>query len=176
MRSLSEERYLADLFTKDSIQASFMQHIITSINNVARGAGVAVTGDALPPPPVDGISVKTSGEMVHATLSHTATLTRAVEYHLEADTSPSFTQPHVMHLGSSRGHIFTLPSKTDSGAAQNWYLRAYSQYPGSPPSKPTFYGGLSPTPLKLSGSTQLTLLPSTGSGTASTTGQQGGSA
>ena len=174
-RELNDNRFLADLFTKDSVQASFLQEIVRSINNVARGAGVAVSGDNLAPPPVNAITIKASGEQIHAVLSHSAQVTRSINYFLEADTSEGFTQPHVMDIGASRSHVFMLPTLNDSGAIQPWYLRAYAQYPGSPPSKPTVYGGLTgPTAITLQGTTKMTLLPSTGSGTASSTGQQGG--
>lgn len=174
MKKLSEDRFLADLFTKDAVQANFLQRIVDAVNNVAKGAGVAVSGEHPAPPPVNAITVKANGEMVHATLTHNAEVNRAINYFIEADTNKSFTQPHVMDIGSSRTHVFHLPALNDSGAQQPWYLRAYAQYPGSKPSTPTVLGGLTnPTPVPLVGSTKLTLLPSTGSGTGSSTGQQG---
>lgn len=175
MRKFSENRFLADMYAKDPVQANFFQDIIDAIDNVAKTAGVAMNGDLTPPPPVNAINVKASGELIHATISHAAAVNRSINYFLEADTSPSFTQPHVMDLGASRTHIFHLPSLNDSGNQQPWYLRAYAQYPGSKPSTPTVLGGLAnPTPVMLLGSTKLSPLPPTGSGTASTTGQQGG--
>ena len=179
MRKFSENRYLADLYTKDQVQAVFMQELIDRIDNVAKGAGVGMVGDLAAPPPVNAINVKASGEMVHVTLTHAAELTRAIEYHIEADTNPNFTAPHLVRQSSSRSHFFALPGFTDNGTPQKWYLRAYAQYPGSKPSQPLVFGGLAnPTPVVLTGGvggTKLTPLGSTGSGTASTTGQQGGS-
>src|SRR5271170_476366 len=175
MSVLSEDRYLADLQTKDQLQAAFQQRIIDAINNVAKGAGVSTFGELTPPQPVNAITVKSSGEQIHATLTHAAQLTRSINYFIEADTSPSFTQPHVMDIGSSRSHIFNLPTLSDSGGLQKWYLRTYAQYPGSKPSPPTVLGGLeNPTPIILQGTTKMTILPPTGSGTGSSTGQQGG--
>ena len=157
------------------MQANFLARIIEGLNNVAKGSGVAITGDLAAPPPVNAITVKASGEQIHATLSHGAEVNRNINYFLEADTNPSFTQPHTMDLGVSRSHIFNLPTFDDNGVPNKWYLRTYCQYPGSPPSKPTVLGGLSnPTAITLHGLTKLSLLPPTGSGTASTTGQQGG--
>lgn len=176
MPRLSENRFLADLYTKDPVQAAFLQSICDGLDKIATDTGTAIEGDGQPPAPVNAITVKTSGELVHATLSHGASVNRVINYFLEADTNPSFTQPHVMDLGASRTHIFSLPSLNDAGNTQGWYLRAYAQYPGSPPSNPTVLGGLTnPTPLNLSGNSKLTPLASTGSGTASSTGQQGGS-
>lgn len=182
-RQLSQNRFLADLFSKDPTQANFLQEIIRSINNVAAGAGVAVSGDTTPPPPVNALTVKASGEMLHVTLSHAAQVSRSVEYYVEAHTDPSFTAPAVIeHFGPSRSKFMHLPTYGDSlpGGApppiNKWYLRAYAQYPGSKPSAPTVLGGLNnPTPIVLTGTTKLSPLPSTGSGTASSTGQQGGS-
>jgi hypothetical protein len=181
VRKLSEDRFLADLQAKDPAQAEFLTRIITAINNVARGAGVAVDGDLQPPPPVNAITVKASGEQLHVTLAHSAEVTRQIKYFVEADTSPSFTQPQIVSEGARRTHIFMLPTFGDlppaggSPPLNKWYLRAYAQYPGSQPSKPVVLGGLTnPTPVTLQGTTKMTLLASTGSGTASTTGQQGG--
>lgn len=174
MRKLAEDRFLADLYTKDPLQANFLSQIIEGLNNVAKGAGVAVNGDLAAPQPVNAINVKAAGEMVHVTLTHAASVSRAIEYHLQYDTNPSFTQPHNEHLGASRGKTLHLPTFDDNGNPQKWYFRATAQYPGSPPSPWTVLGGLpNPTGLQMQGTTRLTLLPSTGSGTNSTAGQQG---
>lgn len=175
-RRLSEDRFLADLRTRDAVQAAFLDRLVEGINNVAAGAGVGVTGDLPAPPPVNAISLKANGEMVHITLSHGAEVSRPIHYYVEADNSPSFPAPHVMDIGSSRGHFAHLPALNDQGVQQPWYFRTYAQLPGSKPSAPTVLGGLeNPTAVMLKGSTRLTMLPSTGSGTASSTGQQGGS-
>jgi len=176
MAKLSDNRYLADLFTKDSVQANFLREITRAINNISAATGVGISGDSTPPPPVNAITVKVGGELVHATLTHAANLTRAVHYFVEADISPSFTQPQIVGYGPHRTHLFHLPALNDGGVVQKWYLRAYAQYPGSKPSKSAVLGGLTnPTALILQGTTRMTLLPSTGSGTASTNGQQGAS-
>jgi hypothetical protein len=162
--------------TENPLMGNFLRKIIRDVNSIADGAGVAVRGDLAPPPPVNAITVKASGETIHATLTHGAAVTRQIGYSIEASNTPGFTQPHLVRdNSSSRSHIFTLPTFDDHGAVQPWYLRAFAQYPGSPPSKPTVLGGLAnPTPLMLQGTTRMTLLPSTGSGTGSTAGQQGG--
>jgi hypothetical protein len=174
MTKLSDNRYLADLFTKDSVQANFLREITRAIDTLASGTGVGISGDPTPPPPVNAITVKTSGELVQVQLTHSGNFRRPVRYFVEADTSPSFTQPQIVSYGPHRTHLFHLPTLNDEGAAQRWYLRAYPQYLGSQPGESTVYGGLAnPTPVQLVGTTAMTLLPSTGSGTASTNGQQG---
>lgn len=150
--------------------------VFTAINAVAKNAGVSATGNAQAPDPPNSINVKTTGEMVHVSIADNNQLQKGVHYFTEADTNPAFTQPIVIHHGPSRtGAPFTLPTNDDAGAAHNWYVRSYSQYPGSHPSPPVAFGGnANPTPITLSGATNMTLLPSTGSGTAPGNGQTGG--
>lgn len=177
--NLDGGRFLADLYSKDSIQASFLQKIINAINKLGNAAGVSPVGEAAPPPPVNSINVAASGELLHISLNHSAaasTITRPVHYFVEIATDPNFTNPIVHHLGASRTPPpITLPTSNSSGTKYNYYVRAYSQYPGSRPSKPAVFGGsLNPASITMTGTTQLDLLSSTGSGTASPTGQQGG--
>ena len=169
-------RFLADLYKKDSIQANFLQRIINAVNRLARNAGVGATGEIAPPPPIAAVNVKVSGELAHVTLTHNAPVRRGIQYFLEVDTSPSFPQPIVKHLGSSRSpEPFALPTFDDNGAKHSYYMRAYAQYPGSKPSGTTAFGGSTvPSAITMGGQTRLSLLPSTGSGTGSPKGQQGG--
>jgi hypothetical protein len=69
----------------------------------------------------------------------------------------------------------TLPAQDDNGGSQQFYFRAYSQYPGGKPGVPVHFGGETPTAVDPGGTQQLTLIPSTGSGTAQVSGEQGGS-
>jgi hypothetical protein len=81
-----------------------------------------------------------------------------------------------VHLGASRSmNPVMLPAKDDNGKPQQFYFRGYSQYPGGHPGSPIHFGGQTPTAVNPGGSAKLTLLPSTGSGTAENTGQQGAS-
>jgi hypothetical protein len=155
-----------------------MQRIEDGINNLGTQLAAEPVGLAAPPPPLQGVNVKPAsgtGELVHVTLTHNAPIVKNIHYFLEYDNDPSFPAPHVEHLGTSRGKVLNLPTKTDGGVAQNWYFRGYPQFPGSKPAKPVNFGGIVPAPVVLGGTTQLTLQPSTGSGTAAGNGQQGGS-
>jgi hypothetical protein len=169
-------RFLVDQFTKNPIQASFFQKIITAINRLSTAAAVSPTGDLPAPPPINGINVKTSGEILHATVIHAAPIQRGIQYQWEISAGDSsFSAPLPFDTGSSRTLITTLPTKNDGGSTVNYYIRAFPQYQGSQPATPTVYGGANgATPITMSGSTHMTLLTSTGSGTASTNGQQGG--
>ena len=153
------------------------QYVIPAISTTAKNAAVSPTGSAAAPESPSGISIAAAGEMVHVSLTDNAALKRGVHYFTEISANdPSFRQPIVFHHGTSRTPPpFPLPSKDGNGNPVSYYVRAYSQYPGSAPSAPIVHGGAAnPTAVTLGGATQLTLLPSTGSGTASGNGTQGG--
>ena len=153
------------------------QYLIPAISRTAQNAAVSPTGDVATPVAPSRISVAAAGEMVHVSLTDNSALNRGVNYFTEISANdPSFRQPIVFHHGTSRTPPpFPLPSKDGNGTAINYYVRSYSQYPGSAPSNPVVHGGAaSPTAVTLGGTTQLNLLPSTGSGTASGNGTQPG--
>jgi len=167
-------RELEEIRNANPSLGNLIRRVINAVNTVAQNAGIAPLGESDPPPSIGGVTVKASGGLAHVTISDTNEITKPIEYFIEHDTDPNFTNPHVKHLVASRGAFIPLPAQDDNGTAQNWYFRAYSQHPGSAPSKPVYFGGLSPSPVSVGGSTQMTPLQSTGSGTASNTGGQGG--
>lgn len=146
----------------------------TVVSNVARYAAVGTENELAAPAAPASVNVKVSGEMAHITITDPNTAQRGGQYHLELATNPQFSQPHVVHLGSTRGHFVTLPTNDDTGAKHTWYARAYQQLPGSQPGPVTNYGGATAAGFQMQGATNMTPLASTGSGTASTNGQQGG--
>jgi hypothetical protein len=152
-----------------------LQQIQDAINTTARHAAVDATGPLEPPPPIQRLNVKVSADgHVQATIDDHSNVQRGVRYFVESSTDKSFRQPHVLPLSTSRFLPPTLfPAKDDNGQPQVFYFRAYSQYPGSKPSPFVHFGGSSPTPVAPGGTTQITLLPSTGSGTAPNDGQRG---
>jgi hypothetical protein len=108
-------------------------------------------------------------------MQHNQEVNKGIHYFSEVDTSPSFTNPHVIHHGTSRTGFLSLPTNNSSNVKQTYYLRSYAQYPGSDPSKPTVHGNLGGViGIQMGGTSQTSLLPSTGSGTASPNGSQGG--
>lgn len=147
----------------------------TAINTVGQNAAVAPVGEIAAPARPGSVNVKISGEIAHITVDDAQPLQRGVQYHVELATNKQFSQPHVEHLGSSRGRFINLPTNDDDGQPHTWYARSYSQYQGSQPSAFTYHGGDAPAGFTMGGATNLTPLPSTGSGTASSNGQQGGS-
>lgn len=157
------------------ILSNALQRIEDGVNNLGQQLAAEPVGLASPPPPLESLNVKTAGEMVHVTLTHNAPIQKNIHYFVEYDNDPSFPQPHVIHNGTSRSvPPFSLPTNDDGAQPHTWYFRGYPQLPGSKPSAPVNFGGLQPTPVTLSGTTNLTLQPSTGSGTAAPNGQQGG--
>jgi len=155
------------------------------VNNLAKNVGASAVGKVDPPPPIQGISVSGTqsgnvitcpSEILHLVLNHTQELSKGVHYIHEISTDPNFSAPHVIDAGCSRSLFMHLPSKQSDGVTpQVYYHRAYAQYRGSDAQKPTVLGGLaSPTQIVMTGSSGTSLLPSTGSGTASADGTQGG--
>jgi hypothetical protein len=136
--------------------------------------GADPTGFVPPAPTIQGLNVKAANGQVHVSINDSNPISKNLHYFVEYDTSPAFAQPHVEFLGPSRGKVLNLPGKTDGGATQNFYFRAYPQYLAGKPGVPVNFGGTVPTAVSPGGTTQLTLLPSTGSGTAPNNGERGG--
>ena len=172
--NLDSGRELVRISQDNPLLGNLLRRIIKGITQTASNSGVSPVGESDPPPTIGAVNIKASGEIVHATINDAAPVVKGINYFVEAATEPNFLNPHVEDLGTSRGKFFNLPSLTDTGGAQTWYFRGYSQYLGSKPSTKIPYGGLAPTGVTLTGSTQLTPLSSTGSGTAASNGSQGG--
>jgi hypothetical protein len=174
MANLSGGSFLNEIYQSDSRLGTLLSRIIGAVNQTAGSAGVAPVGQSIKLSPPDNVNVATAGELMHVSITDNSAANRQVHYFTEVSNNPQFLQPIVIHHGPSRtGVPFSLPTKDSTGATHNWYVRSFRQSPGGPPSDPVTYGGsASPTAVTMSGSTQLTLLPSTGSGTSSNTGQQ----
>lgn len=166
----------AEVNSKDPRHAQIHDILADGINRLALNSGISPTGDVPAPKAPDAVNVSVGGEYMHVSISHSGPLQRNIRYFTEVSTSPQFNQPLVIDHGSSRtSHPFPLPTKTSLGATQSYYVRSYAQYPGGPPSSPTVAGGLgNPTAFTMSGTTEMDLLPSTGSGTAPNNGQAAG--
>jgi hypothetical protein len=168
-------QFLTEIRNRDPHLGLLLEQIINGVNGNGQHTQVNPLGMVDPPDPLEAVSVKAAGGDVHVTLTHNAPMSKNIRYFVEASTTPDFAQPHVIDLGSSRGTFTRLPALDDGGMPQNWHFRGYAQYQGSNPSKPTYFGTmLDPTPVSVGGTTQLTPLPSKGSGTAKADGTQGG--
>jgi hypothetical protein len=178
-------RELPYLNIREPFLGSILQRIIAAVNQTAKSAAVSSVGKVSPPNPVDSVqvlgtqsgdTVTCPGEILHLTLTHNQAVSKGVQYISEVDTDPNFPQPHVIDHGCSRSAFLTLPTLTGAGNTKNtYYLRSYAQYHGSDPCKPTVFGGLGGAlKIQMNGTNVGIPLPSTGSGTASPLGQQGG--
>lgn len=181
---LTGGRELSYVYEDDSYYGSLFRKIINAVNSLADGVAASPVGKVSPPHPIDSVQVQgaynsgtntttCSGELLHWTITHNQSVKKGVQYLSEIDTSPNFSQPHVVDHGCSRSGFMTLPTfLSDGHTTQTYYLRSYAQYHGSNPQKPTVFGGMNnPTKIVMSGTTGTTLLSSQGSGTA-TNGQQ----
>ena len=170
---LSGGRALAEWVNQNATQGSLLQRIITAVNTLADNSATSAVGRLAPPPPINGLSVTTGGEYAHIVIQHSGAIQQGVHYFVEVANNPNFSGAHPIHYGTSRTrdpiHLAPLDA---GGETQKWYARGYAQYPGSDPSEPIVYGGASPKAITTTGTTRLTWNPSTGSGTASNTGQQ----
>jgi len=182
-------RELVYLTQKDNYLGSFLSRLGDAVNTLAGNAGVAAVGKTSPPPRVDNITVQGTqagdtltapSEILHWTLTHNQAINKGIKYFSEIDTDPNFPQPHVYVHDASRTGFLTLPTYATAAAKTAlqptaYYLRSYAQYPGSDACAPTVLGNLgAPTKIQMTGTSVTSLLPSTGSGTASAQGQQGG--
>jgi hypothetical protein len=153
-----------------------LRGIVDAVNGLSQNISADSTSTLPAPTPIQALTVKANGGLVHAVITDTAALQKNTHYLVEMDTDPSFSQPQVFHLGPSRTMApIMLPAQDDDGNPQTFHFRAYKQQPGGLPSTPVNFGGTSPTPVSPGGSQKLTLIPSTGSGTAQPSGEQGGS-
>lgn len=181
---LSGGRELARLTQQDSFNGALIQRIINAVNNLSKNVGVSTIGKLPPPPPIDSIQVNGTlsngvltcpSEHLHWTMTHNQAVQKGVQYITEIANEPNFLQPHVVDHGCSRSGFLHLPTKDNSNNPVTYYIRSYAQYHGSDPQKPTVFGGFNnPIQIQMTGTSQGSLLPSNGSGTAAPNGQQGG--
>jgi hypothetical protein len=146
---------------------SALNRIVEAVNNLGRGTGVDPAGSISSPSVPTAISVRGADGIFDIAITDNSPLIRGISYFVESDMSPAFTQPHVYALGPSRNSRLALGNLT-------LYWRVYSQYPGSDPSAPITFGS-PPIAVTGGGASGPAQQPSSGSGTAPGTGQQGGS-
>jgi hypothetical protein len=148
------------------------RYLIPSVQNTASGAAVGTNGNIPSPAPPQSVNVTTAGEMIQVVVTHNSPIQKGARYIYHLATNPQFVGAQIEPKEATRAPFhFTAPTKNGAGATHNYYLAVQVQYPGSLPSEPTYFGGVSPAPFTLSGSTQLDIQPGTGSGTATNGGQ-----
>lgn len=170
---LAEIENAPDLPTLSTKLGQYLRRYIgAAIETSAQNAAVSPTSQIKAPASPESISVTTAGELMQVVVNHTAPVQKGVRYITHIATNPQFTNAIIIDHGASRTppHI-SLPTKDSSGNTHNYYVATVTQYPGSPPSAPTYYGGVNPAPVTMSGTTQMDITPGTGSGTAQNGGE-----
>jgi len=165
----NDYRNRARIVGRDPMLGEALDDVLSRVNNVAQQVNANPTGKPPAPPQIGALQVTGDGGGFHATITDGTPVSRGVEYHLEYSTTPTFAQPHGFSLGPWRTHRGWV-------GAQNLYWRAYSQYPSGQASKPVYHGSaVDPLVVNHGGASPGPPIPaSTGSGTASTDGRQGG--
>src|SRR4051812_18097168 len=77
--------------------------------NIEKQGNFNATGHPAPPPPINGLKVTTgpAGEFQIA-ITDNGEVGRGINYWVEHDTSPNFTNPHIVDMGQSRNHSVNL--------------------------------------------------------------------
>src|SRR5271170_3309068 len=150
----------------------FRNYVLPAIQTTASNAAVDPTSQLAAPASPESVNVTTAGEMMQVVVNHTAPIQKGAHYIYSVGTNPQMTNAQIEAKPATRAPLhFTLPTKNAAGDTHNYYVAVQVQYPGSPPSSPTFFGGVTPSPITLSGTTQMDIQPGTGSGTATNGGQ-----
>jgi len=114
--------------------------LMESHNNVAFQANAEPVGTKEAPPQIGALNVVASGGYHHFTIQDNSPVQRGLEYFIEWDTSPNFTNPQQESLGPDRTW------RPQLGVKGPIYARAYSAYKSSPPSEPVYAGGSKSAP------------------------------
>ena len=98
------------------------------------------------PPPIDRFTMSNgpSGE-IQFSIQHSGQISRGINYSVELDTSPHFSNPHTYELGQSRNGHVNLPGQTFYGRASAWYSAGVPTpyaYHGSSVSPAAITGGV----------------------------------
>ena len=176
---LDASQFLNEIRNKDPHLGKLLEQLIEGLNGISNHVGVDPTGKVAPPDPHQALNVVAGTDHVHVTITDNSQVKKNVQHFVEWSTDPAFGpgNAHVEHLGSSREKVLALPAKDGTGAVIQYYFKSYGQYLGSDPqSEHKFFGTpLAPTPVTLTGASQLTLLPAVGSGTGRPDGSESGS-
>lgn len=169
MSQLTGGKMLAQLNRKNPSLGALLSKLIDAHNHVAAQIGVDPVGQAAAPPPPQGVSITVIGEQTHIRVTDNNPTNRARTYFTEVHTDANFSSPKmVIQHGATRDAQVQLPTLNSSGVMQDYYLRTYSQTPGSPPSSfvpyPTY------VTMAATGTTQGDLPASLGSGTSPASG------
>jgi len=169
MPKLYGGKELAKINRQDPSSGSLFARLIDCLNHGFTQLGADPVGEAVSPPPPNSVNATVIGEQLHIRATDNNPTDRSRTYFSEIHTDPNYTTPKmVIQHGASRDAQVQLPTLNSDGVMQDYYLRTYSQTPGSPPSPPINY----PVPITMAndGTTQGDLPASAGSGTSPASG------
>lgn len=164
---------LAQIENENPKLGSFLRnYMIPAIETTAQNAAVDTSSQISAPDPPESVDVSTAGELMQVVVNHSAPVQKNVRYITHIATNPQFSNAMILDHGCSRAPVHvSLPTKDAAGNTHNYYVATLAQYPGSPPSKPTYHGGVAPVAVTMGGTTRMDIQPGTGSGTAANGGQ-----
>jgi hypothetical protein len=174
---LDRNQFLSEIRNRDPHLGLLLEQLFDGIDGISNHLGVNPTGKVEAPNAHQALNISAGSDHVHATITDNSKVKKNVQYFVEwSANDPAFANPHTEHLGASRERVLALPAKDGNGVQIQYYFKSYGQYLGSDAqSKHTFFGTrFAPTPVTLSGASQLTLLPAVGSGTGRSDGSQSG--
>jgi hypothetical protein len=117
-----------------------LSDILQQHQNLAQQVNGNSTGQPMPPPGIDKVTVTGQNGQFHIQIHHQAPIYRGIQYYAEFSENAAFTQPHIIHMGDSREYTQFLGNRT-------YFWRAYAAYSSSPPSAPAYHGGAQPKPV-----------------------------
>ncbi len=118
-----------------------LEHLAQSVGNIEQQTNSNASGTPDPPPPINALNVTASNGHFQVDINHQGVdFFRGVHYFVAHADNPHFKNAHVVHIGTARNAHFFFGNATR-------YFQAYAQYPGSPPGKIAFHGGITPKPV-----------------------------
>ncbi len=140
-----------------------LKDIVAAVNQQGALLGTDPAGTVLAPSNSGSIDVTQNMGLASVVIADPAPQ-RLIEYFIEWDTSPDFSNARIIQNGASRQRVTTIGGLTT-------YWRFYKQLPGSPVSGFIYFGtAQNPTAVVGTGSGTPTLQPTTGSGTSKVPG------
>lgn len=134
-----------------------LKEIVGAVNALSRRVGSDATGPAAAPAAIGSLSVVAANGLFDIAITDNSPVGRGINYFIEYDTSPAFSNPIVVPLGPSRNGKLFLGNLT-------LYFRGYSQYIGSAIGPKVSYGS-PPAAVTGGGPAPPPPQPSQGSGT-----------
>ena len=138
--------------------AEGFQAVKQQLDTIKQQGNFSTTGQVAAPPALAGFRMSNgpSGE-IQFEINDPSEISRGINYSVDLDTSPHFTNPHTIELGQSRNGHVNLPGQTLYGRATSWYTAGQAG--------PFIYHGGQATPQSVTGGIPGPRSASQGSGT-----------